>query len=82
MAVAGLELRNEKFLPRELALDPGFRQDFSVGGLNCEDESSFCSFFDLILIWIGLEDGVRSGSGWAVGGVEVEVECAEADLFL
>ena len=81
MAVAGLELRNEKFLPRELALDPGFRQDFSAGGLNCEDESSF-SFCDLILIWIGLEDGVRSGSGWAVGGVDVEVECAEADLFL
>ena len=47
-ATPGLELLPFVFLPRELVLDSGFRQDFRVGGLDAEDDEE--SFNEDILI--------------------------------
>ena len=46
-ATPGLALLPVIFLPRELVLDSGFRQDFRVGGLEAEDEEE--SFNEEIL---------------------------------
>ena len=43
----GLELLPVVFLPRELVLDSGFRQDLRVGGLEAEEEEE--SFNEEIL---------------------------------
>ena len=47
-ATPGLELLPVVFLPSELVLDSGFRQDFRVGGLEADDEEE--SFKEDILI--------------------------------